>query len=125
MIDSITEMTAEQQAIELAQLKHDHLLAELTANVQLADAKLGLEYEEAQVTIEVCEAQGPDDGKLLYSNAERRAVEIKCRMGIDDDLVKLQNRIGLLKEQAGRSRIDATYAGDRLKIVLAFAGGER
>ena len=124
MIDSITEMSATQQAIELAQLRHDHLLAEMTAGIEALDAEVGLDLEEALIVIDVSDAQN-GEGNPLYGNAERRAAEVKQRMLTDPALQPLQRRIVELKERAKRNRIDAEYAGDRLKIILAFAGGER
>lgn len=116
--------TEKAQAIEFAQKKKEKLLEELGCASVVASSESTLKAIEA-AHMETIVSELDDNGKPIYSNAEKRQAELTRRLDDNETYQDYKRIVDEHKTKAKMCSIEATYCSDMIRILCAFGEANR
>lgn len=111
-------------AVFHAEKRKDMSLAAFDASQEALEIETGLKTREKETMAAVC-AETNGDGKAAYSNAEKREAEVSYRISIDLEYQEGLKKLSKVKGLAAVAQTNASFHADMVRIITAFAGGER
>lgn len=123
MIDATVQPTQMSRAIVHAESRSSAAIHCREASERAAEWEKRAKTVEHQIKGEIASAVG-DDGKPVFSNAEKREAEFCVRCEADPELIAARAAAERERNAAARSAIEADFHRDMVSIYVAFAKAE-